>query len=140
MTGGQSCLLACAVFVLACTSTDLMLPGQIRALPEVDDTREAILAGMQRRQWIFVDEAPGRIRARIDVRRHTAEAWIDYDEDAIRFSYAGSRGLDCRPAGDGCKSIHNSYNRWTRNLAIAIAEEVAERRAPRARSGSREGE
>lgn len=113
---------------LGCTSTDLLLPGQIKALPDVTDTREAILAGIQRRSWILVDETPGSIRARIDVRRHTAEAWIDYDASSIRFRYGGSQGLDCRRSGDDCSSIHNSYNRWTRNLAIAIAEEVSERR------------
>jgi hypothetical protein len=114
--------------LVACTSTDLVMPGQIRALPDEAQTREAILAGLDKRRWIFVDEAPGSIRARIDVRRHTAEAWIDYDQSAIRFRYAGSQALDCRPAGDSCRSIHNSYNRWTRNLAIAIAEEVSKRR------------
>ena len=113
---------------LGCRSTDLVLPGEIEALADEDRTREAILAGIQHRKWIFVDEAPGSIRARIDVRRHTAETWIDYDASSIRFRYAGSHGLDCRPSGDGCSSIHGSYNAWTRNLAIAIAKEVAERR------------
>jgi hypothetical protein len=129
-----------AALTIGCTSTDLLLPGQIKALPDESETREAILAGIQRRSWIFVDESPGSIRARIDVRRHTAEAWIDYDSSSIRFRYAGSHNLDCRPSGDGCRSIHNSYNRWTRNLAIAIAEEVAERRAGEARPERRASE
>jgi hypothetical protein len=128
------------VMAIGCTSTDLLLPGQIKALPDEAQTREAILAGVQRRGWIFVDEAPGAIRARIDVRRHTAETWIDYDASSIRFRYAGSQNLDCRPSGDGCRSIHNSYNRWTRNLAIAIAEEVAERRSGEPRPERRASE
>lgn len=124
-------VVACLILTAGCTSTELVLPGQIRALPNPEDTREAILAGIERRRWILGDESPGRILARIDVRRHTAEVWVEYDEESIRFRYGGSRGLDCRPAGEACRSIHGSYNRWTRNLAIAIAAEVAERRVTR---------
>ena len=60
-----------------------------------------------------------------------AIAALDAPEDTefVRFRYGGSSELDCRPSADGCRSIHGKYNRWTRNLAIAIGEELATRRA-----------
>jgi hypothetical protein len=114
--------------MLACTSAALRMPGQIRALPDPVETRAAILEGIEQRRWIFADEVPGGILARIDVRSHVAEVWVEYDEDAITFRYAGSHRLDCDPSPDGCESIHNNYNRWVRNLSIAIATAVAKRR------------
>lgn len=121
--------LLCAAWLIACTSTALLMPGQIRALPNATDTRAAILEGMTQRRWILEDEAPGRLLARIDVRHHVAKVWIDYDEEAIRFRYAGSQQLDCRRSETGCRSIHRNYNRWVRNLAIAIASAVGAQRA-----------
>jgi hypothetical protein len=133
---------ACALIasIVACTSTSLVLPGQIRALPDVAETRDAILVGMETRGWIFADEEPGRILARLDIRRHTAETWIAYDESSIRFSYAGSQNLDCWRSGDSCRSIHRKYNGWTRNLANSIASEVSKRRVSQGRRLDRESE
>jgi hypothetical protein len=105
------------------------MPEQLRALPEPAETRAAILDGMRERRWSMMDERPGAILAGIQVRRHVAKMWVEYDPEYVRFRYGGSSELDCRPSGDGCRSIHGKYNRWTRNLAIAIAEELATRRA-----------
>ena len=117
-------------FGIGCSSVPLRLPEQVRALPDPTETRTAILIGMQQRKWNVMDERPQAILAGIDVRSHVAKMWVEYDAEFVRFRYGGSTGLDCRPEGDGCSSIHKKYLQWTRNLAKAISEEIAARRTP----------
>lgn len=123
-------LLSAALLAIcaACTSTALRMPEQLRALPDPVETRMAILNGMLQRKWNVMDEQPGAILAGISVRSHVAKMWIEYDPEFVRFRYGGSTNLDCRKSGDGCKSIHGKYNKWTRNLALAIGNEIATRR------------
>jgi hypothetical protein len=117
-----------AAVVAACASTALRLPEPLRALPDPAETRIAILDGMQRRRWSVMDERPEAILAGIEVRGHVAKMWVEYDTEFVRFRYGGSTALDCRPSADGCSSIHGKYMQWTRNLAAAIADELATRR------------
>lgn len=120
--------LVAAAVVAACTSAALRLPEQLRALPDPVETRAAILDGMQSRRWSMMDERPQAILAGIEVRGHVAKMWVEYDAEFVRFRYGGSTALDCRPSPDGCSSIRGKYMQWTRNLAAAIADEIATRR------------
>jgi hypothetical protein len=121
-------LLALA-FGVACSATQLTLPGPILGLDDKRATRSAILEGMALRGWVVEQEVGSRVLARLHRRTHVAKVWIDYTEKQIEFSYGGSDGLECDAEGDTCLSIHGNYNKWVRNLALDISRKLSERRA-----------
>jgi len=80
----------------------------------------AVVAGASRRQWIVVENAPGRAVARIDVRaRHMAEVEITYDERSYRIAYHDSENLKAHSG-----RIHQNYLRWIAKLDQAIRAEL----------------
>ena len=123
---GLGAVLVFLLLLWGCTSAPLMTPAPVAALGDSTQTRRAILLGMNRRGWTVENEEPGRVLARLELRRHVARTAIDYDDRQIRFSYAGSQNLGCKPAGDSCSSIHRNYNHWVRMLSVEIASAATE--------------
>ncbi|MDJ0786022.1 MAG: hypothetical protein QNK05_04400 [Myxococcota bacterium] len=124
------------LFVLAlalgCASGHpIVMPDSLQGMGTIEETRAAVFDGIYRRDWVVEEERPLSVLARLELRTHTAKAWIDYDADRVSFRYGGSKNLGCKPQGDGCSEIHGNYNRWVRNLGISIGASIAKTRALR---------
>jgi hypothetical protein len=66
--------------------------------------------------WKMKADAPGKITAQLDVRKHSAVVEIPYSSKSYSIVYKSSVNLE--DSGDG--TIHNNYNGWVRNLAKGV--------------------
>ncbi|WKD49946.1 hypothetical protein [Microbulbifer spongiae] len=118
-----------AVTLGACTSypllniQDRIVPSRIDGSSQTrDSVKQSIIAGCIVKGWSCQEVSPGQILASIDIRKHHAEANINYDNDSYSITYKDSKMLDY----DGQrKTIHRSYNRWINNLNSAIIKEMS---------------
>jgi len=118
-----------ALLVSACTSNPIMnlddraVPSRIDGSKQTVKTVEkGILAGCLDKGWTCREVSPGLIVASIDVRKHHAEANINYDVDSYSITYKDSKLLDYNGRRH---TIHRNYNRWINNLDAAIHKNLA---------------
>ncbi|MFS1523231.1 hypothetical protein ACL7TT_03820 [Microbulbifer sp. 2304DJ12-6] len=118
-----------AVTLGACTSypllsiQDRVVPSRLDGSPQTrESVTQSIIAGCIVKGWACQEVAPGQILASIDVRKHHAEANINYDHDSYSITYKDSKMLDYNGQQN---TIHRSYNRWINNLNSAIIKEMS---------------
>lgn len=94
------------------------LDGTLRTLDEV---KEAIVKGCQRKGWRPVLDGEAQIKCTILVRgRHYAEVVIPYSAESYSILYVTSRELDYN---EKKQKIHKNYNRWVINLSAVIQQQ-----------------
>jgi len=81
-----------------------------------DDVRRALVSAGSSRGWVMTPQAPGVLIARLNVRKHMAEARIDYSPASFSITYQNSSNLDYGTNRRGVQVIHKNYNRWINNL------------------------
>jgi hypothetical protein len=72
--------------------------------------------------WKMQREAPGRIKATLNVRKHVAVVSISYTASSYGVQYVSSENL----LADG-DQIHRKYNAWVKRLCEAIERQAAAR-------------
>ena len=98
----------------------LALTGCMRTLPihnidnqavtydlSLKEVEKAILKSGMEKRWKMTVTEPGKIKANIIVRKHTAKIVINYSEKAYSIAYQDSMNL----LYDSGK-IHRNYNKW----------------------------
>jgi hypothetical protein len=94
------------------------LDGTLRTLDEV---KEAIVTGCQRKGWRPVLDGEAQIKCTILVRgRHYAEVVIPYSAESYSILYVTSRELDYN---EKKQKIHKNYNRWVLGLSATIQQQ-----------------
>ena len=94
------------------------LEGTSRTLDEV---KEAIVKGCQRKGWRPVLDGEAQIKCTILVRgRHYAEVVIPYSAEKYSILYVTSRELDYN---EKKQKIHKNYNRWVIGLSATIQQQ-----------------
>ncbi|WP_039017692.1 hypothetical protein [Halocynthiibacter namhaensis] len=88
-------------------------------LPTRGIARAIVRAGTKR-GWIMQAVNNNTVRARLEVRAHTAIVDITFDRQVYNITYVGSQNLNYRNG-----RIHRNYNRWVRNLENDIAVELS---------------
>lgn len=87
----------------------------------VDEVKEAIVKGCQRKGWRPVLDGEAQIKCSILVRgRHYAEVVIPYSAESYSILYVTSRELDYN---EKKQKIHKNYNRWVIGLSAAIQQQ-----------------
>jgi hypothetical protein len=87
----------------------------------MDDVKQAIIAGCQRRGWTPVADGDAQIKCSILVRgKHYAEVIIPYSESSYSILYANSRQLDYN---EKKQKIHRNYNGWVIKLSATIQQQ-----------------
>jgi hypothetical protein len=94
----------------------------------------AIAAAAAEQGWYQVGEGPGWVLVKTEIRSHSAEVTILFDESNFQITYSDSENLDYRPEGAfvggtyrhprrvlWSETIHANYNIWVRGLAGHIA-------------------
>jgi len=81
-----------------------------------DDVRRALVASGAARGWVITPQGPGVLMARLNVRKHMAEARISYTSSSFSITYVTSSNLDYDKDRNGQEVIHRNYNRWINNL------------------------
>lgn len=81
-----------------------------------EDVRRALVASGTSRGWVMTPQEPGVLIARLNVRKHMAEARVDYSATAFSIHYSSSSNLDYGTNRKGEPVIHRNYNRWINNL------------------------
>lgn len=122
----------CAACVLL--SLSLAAPVQADVVKNIEDhpisafshnlplrgiARAIVRAGTQR-GWIMQAIDSNTVRARLEVRSHTAVVDITFDRQTYNITYIDSTNLNYRNG-----RIHRNYNRWIRNLENDIAVELS---------------
>ncbi|TLM75654.1 hypothetical protein ACONUD_16200 [Microbulbifer harenosus] len=129
MTRCLKLLLVFATFWLAaCTSHPLMnvydrpVPDRLDGKSQNAETvAKAIHAGCIDKGWTCREVSPGVIDASITVRKHRANAEINYNAQRYSITYKNSHLLDYNERRN---TIHRNYNRWINNLDHAIAKSL----------------
>jgi hypothetical protein len=85
----------------------------------MSDVKNAIFRAGNRLGWQMTDTAPGVIKARIELRAHTATAEVKYTTTAFSIQYLDSSNLDAKGG-----TIHKNYNGWIENLQREIRDEL----------------
>ena len=96
--------------------TDAPVPSASGKALSNDEVRKAILRAGTTLGWKMSADAPGRVMATLNVRKHTAVVEIPYSSKSYSINYKSSVNLE--DGGDG--TIHNNYNGWVKNLAKGI--------------------
>ena len=90
------------------------------------EVRSAVRTALVKRGWGFKEEAPNKMRAVLNVRRHQATIDIDYGTaNGIRIKYKDSVALRYSNE-DGVESIHRNYNSWIQNLERDMRTELVQ--------------
>ena len=95
--------------------TDASVPSSGKPLSN-DEVRKAIMRAGTTLGWKMNADAPGKITATLDVRKHSAVVEIPYSSKSYSINYKTSVNLEA--GSDG--TIHNNYNGWVKNLAKGI--------------------
>src|SRR5206468_7431360 len=85
----------------------------------MSDVKNAIVRAGNRLGWQMTDATPGVVKARIDLRAHTATTEIKYSATAFSIQYLESTNLDAKGG-----TIHKNYNGWIENLQKEIRDEL----------------
>jgi hypothetical protein len=85
-----------------------------------DEVKNAIVRAGAALGWQMKADAPGRITATLNVRKHTAVIEIPYSAKSYSINYKSSVNLD-----EGGGEIHNNYNGWIKNLAKGINAQLS---------------
>ena len=96
--------------------TDASVPNVSGKPLSNDEVRKAIMRAGTTLGWKMSADAPGKITATLDVRKHSAVVEIPYSSKSYSITYKSSVNLE--DSGDG--TIHNNYNGWVKNLAKGI--------------------
>lgn len=83
-----------------------------------EQVRKAIVAAGAARGWVISPAGEGALTARLTVRKHVAEAHIEYSAAAFSIAYVSSTNLDYKKNRKGEEFIHRNYNRWINNLRV----------------------
>jgi hypothetical protein len=98
-----------------CTSKPVLntqhdLPASAQVSEE--KVKQAIVAALQKREWIVLRQSPQLVQAEITVRnQYYAAIDIHYTRNSYAITYRDSRDLGYK---DG--KIHRNYNRWVSML------------------------
>lgn len=101
--------------------TDASVPNVSGKPLSNDEVRKAIMRAGTTLGWKMNAEAPGRVMATLNVRKHSAVVEIPYSSKSYSINYKSSVNLE--DSGDG--TIHNNYNGWVKNLAKGIDAQLA---------------
>ena len=85
-----------------------------------DQVKAAIIRAGAALGWQMKDEAPGKLVATINLRKHTANIEIPYSPSDYSITYKDSINLDAGTDG----TIHKNYNGWIQNLNRGIAAQL----------------
>jgi len=101
---------------------DEAVPSRLDGTPRtLDEVKEAIVKGCQRKGWQPVLDGEAQIKCTILVRgRHYAEVAIPYTAENYSILYVTSRELDYN---EKKQKIHKNYNRWVINLSAVIQQQ-----------------
>lgn len=105
--------------------------GRVQPVMNVEDTpvvydlqnkqvKMAIVQSAGNRGWAIKEVSSGVLFATIQVRNHSAEVKIPYNNKYYSIIYLNSVNLK---ASDG--KIHRNYNRWINNLNVDIQRALA---------------
>src|SRR6516162_9339144 len=108
--------------VSGCASGPLQNPLKVQGMATTELTRIAILRAASREDWLVDQEAPGRIRARVQGSGWFMSTDIEYGSD-ITIHYADSQGLGYQ-LRKGHPYIHGGYNSRCEDLLQAIEDEM----------------
>lgn len=70
--------------------------------------------------WVITPQEPGVLLGTLTARSHQASVLITYTKKTYHIAYKDSVGLKANGT-----NIHPNYNRWVRNLDIAIQKELS---------------
>lgn len=88
--------------------------------PATDEAIErAIIEAGRRKGWAIKPVEPGKMRGVLSKRRHVAVVAITYSGTDFSIQYLDSTNL--KHDGD---SIHKAYNKWVKELEVAIQREA----------------
>lgn len=100
---------------------DIVDADIISATPKtMDSVKKAIIAGAATRKWRLQEIGPGHLEAQIIVRKHVAKVDIVYSETNYSITYKETENLKYNNG-----KIHKNYNRWIRNLDLAIQKSLS---------------
>ncbi|GAB2891604.1 hypothetical protein ACCI51_02735 [Microbulbifer echini] len=118
-----------SIIMTGCTSNPVMniqdrnIPDRLDGSTQTQGSvKKSIIAGCIQRNWTCREVAPGKIHASINVRKHHAEAEINYNISNYSITYKDSDMLDYN---EKYYTIHRNYNRWVRNLNDAIIKQLS---------------
>ncbi len=78
------------------------------------DVEAAIKKSLIGRGWRVIESENGLIKAKLNIRAHTATISITYGNGKVTFEYVSSTNLS--KTRKGKELIHRNYNRWIRYL------------------------
>ena len=100
--------------------TDAPVPSVSGKAPSSDEVRKAIMRAGATLGWQMKADAPGKVTATLNVRKHTAVVEIPYSSRSYSINYKSSANLNEEEG-----QIHNNYNGWVKNLAKGIDANLA---------------
>lgn len=80
---------------------------------------KSIKAALLDNKWMVTKDEPGRIEAKLDLRKHSVTLSIPYDAKQVRVQYVTSDNL-LYEEKDGQKLIHRNYRNWLNNVVVRI--------------------
>jgi len=123
-------LIVAVLATMLCSSAALaVLPERVHNIenipvPKADkplgsaEVRDAILVAATAKQWQLEYLGAGRLAGRLTVReRHVVDVDITYSPERYSIVYRDSLRMDYRAEDN---TIHPNYNRWVRELGLAI--------------------
>jgi len=127
-----------AATAIGCRTVRVDDPDPLATSLAPEAVEAAILAAVDEEGWTAVDRTGERVVARTDRRHQTAVVAIGYGEGEVTFSYVDSTNMKFEPSYPPfAGTIVPAYNRWTADLAEAVAGALARRET--AGEGEREG-
>ncbi len=86
-------------------------------LAENTTMQQAILKGGSAKRWTMSVVHPDLMKGVLVARGHTVEVYIPYTQNTYSIEYAGSDNMRYNAKKN---KIHPQYNKWVRNLDLAI--------------------
>ncbi|WP_424246121.1 hypothetical protein Dip510_001035 [Elusimicrobium posterum] len=110
-------LFACALFAVACRSSQVMNTSSLVSGKTASQVEKAIFKGCAERGWQCAKTSDGVVTGILKVRHHVAEIEIPYSANKYEIIYKDSANLDYSAKGN---KIHSQYNNWASNLDRSI--------------------
>jgi hypothetical protein len=118
-------LLPLLLVLMAFRQTPLVDPPPISVPAGMSDATvtNAIAESLMARHWTIVKRLPGELDATYAPRDFSVTIAVHYDARQVQINYVTSENLKYK-VRHGRPYIHTSYDRWVRNLATDIHNEV----------------
>jgi hypothetical protein len=115
-------LLPLAFLLMGARTVPLVDPPPI-AVPAgltAKEVSKAVRTGLTQRDWVVVNEAPGKMEATLSVRKHVLRIALTYDKSNVRIAYVSSVNL-LEEEKNGQKRVHKKVPQWLSNTSNDIS-------------------